>query len=314
MAHRRRGRYLNARSPVPHGPRINRARATCSRSAGTAGASAGAQGWGGPFTRYRGRRRGRRTRYRGVSREGAPSGGMNGAAGGRAEHAAGRGDGSARTGADTSTNTTTVGGAEAMPDAGAAGEGKRAEHGAKRRRERGRTARGSRRGAAPDDDDGNERAAPPAPDFDPGAHRHGPLSRRGSDLHDRDAERHRLLDQVVSDAGTGRRGRGGPSPACRRSGERRCARPTARRASRRRGRRHAPAPCPDTWRAPCRAGRTPRQGRRRACRRRWRRRCCRCWNGPALRWRVCVLRTGRWWPRRRCGSCRSRTGCRKPAV
>ena len=103
--------------------------------------------------------------------------------------------------------------AEAMPDAGAAGEGKRAEHGAKRRRERGRTARGSRRGAAPGDDDGNERAAPPAPDFDPGAHRHGPLSRRGSDLHDRDAERHRLLGQVVGDAGTGRCGRGGPSPA-----------------------------------------------------------------------------------------------------
>ena len=44
---------------------------TCSRGAGTGGASVGVQGEGSAFTRYRERGRERRTRYRGVSLAGA---------------------------------------------------------------------------------------------------------------------------------------------------------------------------------------------------------------------------------------------------
>ena len=51
-----------------HVPPSSRAPRTCSRSAGTGGASAGVQGGGALFTCSRERGHGRRTRYRGVSR------------------------------------------------------------------------------------------------------------------------------------------------------------------------------------------------------------------------------------------------------
>ena len=58
-------------SAASHVPPISRAPHTCSRGAGTGGASVGVQGEGSPFTRYRERWRERCTRYRGVSLAGA---------------------------------------------------------------------------------------------------------------------------------------------------------------------------------------------------------------------------------------------------